>query len=631
MSCHVASPGTSDSVADVASCLGFHAVALVGPPNSGKTTLFNRLTGLRQKVGNFPGVTVEHHSGSVKTPSGRSVRLLDLPGVYGLSAKSEDERVAIQVLRGQMPGCDAPDGVVLVLDSTQLQRHLTFALQVIELGLPTLVVLNMADELRARGGSIDVLALARELHSPVALVSSTSGDGLSAVMNFLGGVSRQVQATELVILGNSDRYSARASQVAGNSAYRKPLASIWTKRLDALFLHRYFGPILLALIILTVFQAIFSVGQPLSNALQFLLERAGDAIFASLPNGLFRSLLQNGVWKGTTSVLVFLPQILLLFLVIGILEDSGYLARAAVTADRAMAKIGLNGKSFIPLLSAFGCAVPAIMATRTIESKRDRLATILIAPFMTCSARLPVYVLLIAAFVPNRALIGPFLGTRAAAMVGLYILGFVMAITTARLLKSTILKSKDIPFMMEMPPYRWPTLRSLGLRLLDRGKVFVVRAGTVIMAISVLLWIGTNLPVRNGQLPKIEDSVVAWIGHAIEPAIRPLGFDWKVGVGLITCVAARETIIATLGTLNGLDANTQGLDLQTALRHELTPAAAVALLVFFAYAMQCMATLAVVRRETNSWKWPAVQFCYMTTIAYISAYVVFQVLSRVIH
>lgn len=631
MSCHVASPNTLLAGVECMSCGGFRSVALIGPPNSGKTTLFNRLTGLRQKVGNFPGVTVEQHSGVVKTTPGNSIRLIDLPGVYGLSAKSEDERVAIEVLRGQMPGCEVPDAVILVLDSTQLQRHLTFAVQIIELRLPTLVVLNMADELRMRGGSIDVLALARELHSPVALVSSTSGDGLSAVTNFLGGISGASPATDLPVLGNSDHYSAWARKVSGNSAYRKPAASIWTKRLDAILLHRYFGPILLAVVILSVFQAIFSVGQPLSNALQFLLERAGDVVFTLLPNGVFRSLMLDGVWKGTTSVLVFLPQILLLFLLVGILEDSGYLARGAVTADRTMAKIGLNGKCFIPLLSAFGCAVPAIMATRTIESKRDRLATILIAPFMTCSARLPVYTLLIAAFVPDRALLGPLLGTRAAAMIGLYILGFGMAVTTARLLKSTVLKSKDIPFMMEMPPYRWPTLRSLGLRLLDRGKAFVVRAGTVIMAVSILLWIGTNLPVRNGQLPKIEDSVVAQVGHVIEPAIKPIGLDWKVGVGLITCVAARETIIATLGTLNGLDAETQSLDLQAALRHELTPAAAVALLVFFAYAMQCMATLAVVRRETNSWKWPAAQFLYMTTIAYVSAFAVFQVLSRVIH
>ena len=301
-----------------------------------------------------------------------------------------------------------------------------------------------------------------------------------------------------------------------------------------------------------VFQTIFAVGQPLSNLLQKLLDADRRAHLATLlPQGMFSSLIVNGVWKGTGSVLVFLPQILLLFLVIGILEDSGYLSRAAVIADRTMSRVGLNGKSFIPLLSAYACAVPAIMATRTIESKRDRIATILIAPFMTCSARLPVYTMVIAAFLPNRPLLGPFLGTRAVAMLGLYVLGFLMAVLTARLLKSTVLKQQGRAFILEMPPYRWPTLASLGLRLVDRGKAFLYRAGTVIMLVSLLLWAATNFPMHNGQPPAVQDSVVAKVGHAIEPAIRPLGFDWKIGVGLLTSIAAREVIIATLGTLHG--------------------------------------------------------------------------------
>jgi ferrous iron transport protein B len=324
-------------------------------------------------------------------------------------------------------------------------------------------------------------------------------------------------------------------------------------------------------------------------------------------------------------VLVFLPQILLLFLVIGILEDSGYLARAAVIADRTMARVGLNGKCFIPLLSAYACAVPAIMATRTIESKRDRIATILIAPFMTCSARLPVYTMIIATFLPNRPLLGVFFGTRAAAMLGLYLLGFVMAVITARILKSSVLKSKDAHFIMEMPPYRWPTLSGLVLRLLDRGKAFVFRAGTVILGVSILLWVLTNFPMHNGRPPAIQDSVVAKAGHLIEPAIRPLGFDWKIGVGLLTSVAAREVIISTLGTLHGVDPESHALDLQTALRGEITLAGAAALLVFFAFAMQCMSTIAVVRRETNSWKWPLAQFAYMTATAYVSALIAYRV------
>ena len=319
------------------------------------------------------------------------------------------------------------------------------------------------------------------------------------------------------------------------------------------------------------------------------------------------------------SVVVFLPQILLLFLFIGILEDSGYLARAALIADRTMARVGLQGKSFIPLLSAYACAVPAIMATRTIENKRDRIATILIAPFMTCSARLPVYTLIIAAFIPERPLLGGVVGTRAASLLGLYVLGFLAAVVTARLLKSSILKSERTPFVLEMPPYRWPTLRSLGCRLWDRSKVFLRRAGTVILFMAVLLWIMAHLPLNNGHAPRIEDSVAGTIGRSIEPLIKPLGFNWK------TSLAAREVIIGTLGTICGIEGEADSAGLQAALRRELTPPAAIALLVFFAFAMQCMSTIAVVRRETGGWKWPLLQFTYMGGLAYTGAFVAFRV------
>jgi ferrous iron transport protein B len=326
------------------------------------------------------------------------------------------------------------------------------------------------------------------------------------------------------------------------------------------------------------------------------------------------------------SVVVFLPQILLLFLFIGILEDSGYLARAALIADRTMAKVGLQGKSFIPLLSAYACAVPAIMATRTIENKRDRIATILIAPFMTCSARFPVYLLVIAAFIPNRPLIGRFLSTGAAAMLGLYILGFLIAVITARLLKSSILKSGRTPFLLEMPSYRWPTFTSLGLRLLDRAKVFLVRAGTIILLVSVLLWGALNLPYTNGHPPAIADSLAGTVGRTIEPVIKPLGFNWKIGIGLITAVFSRETIIATLGTIYGMDPEANKEGVQAALQHDLTLGGAVALLIFFAFAMQCISTIAVVRRETGGWKWPILQFSYMTALAYVGAFAAFHLI-----
>jgi ferrous iron transport protein B len=625
MSCHaVASPTDETSTS-------YRTIAVVGPPNSGKTTLFNRLTRLRQKVGNFPGVTVEHHTGYIRDPNGGEVALIDLPGVYSLNPKSEDEKVAVDVLTGNMPGTSRPDAIILVLNSTNLHTHLVLAARVIAMGLPTLVLLNMADELRKQDGGIDVLSLARQLGTPVALVSATTGEGLEAVQNFLSSATPSPEPVELPVVGSARGYREWAVRVGANAGYRRPATPVWTARLDSIFLHRVWGPIIFGVVVVAVFQTIFALGQPLSNLLQKFLDATGAALGHHLAPGMLQSLLINGVWKGTGSVLVFLPQILLLFLVIGILEDSGYLSRAAVIADRTMSRVGLNGKSFIPLLSAYACAVPAIMATRTIESKRDRMATILVAPFMTCSARLPVYTMVIAAFLPDHRLLGPFLGTRAAAMLGLYVLGFLMAVATARLLKSTILKSKDAPFILEMPPYRWPTVGSLGLRLVDRGKAFLYRAGTVIMLVSLLLWAATNFPMHHGQPPEVQDSMVAKLGHAIEPAIRPLGFDWKIGVGLVTSVAAREVIIATMGTLNGVDPESHASDLQVALRHELSLGGAVALLIFFAFAMQCMSTVAVVRRETNGWKWPALQFTYMTVVAYAAAFAAYNVVQHFPH
>lgn len=623
MTCHPVARPEDESVATA-----LRTIAVIGPPNSGKTSLFNRLTGLRQKVGNFPGVTVEHHTGYIRDEAGNEIALIDLPGVYSLNPKSEDEKVAVDVLLGNIPGRPRPDAVILVLNSTNLNSHLVLAGRVIALGLPTLVLLNMADELHGQGGHVDVLSLAQQLGTPVALVSAVTGEGLFAVNNFLSSAAPVPEPMELPIVGNTRSAREWAVRVGANANYRRPATPLWTQRLDAIFLHRIWGPVIFAVVVIAVFQSIFAVGQPLSNLLQSALDATGARLGNFLPDGYFRSLMINGVWKGTGSVLVFLPQILLLFLVIGILEDSGYLARAAIIADKTMSRVGLNGKSFIPLLSAYACAVPAIMATRTIESKRDRVATILIAPFMTCSARLPVYTMVIAAFLPNHPLLGPLLGTRAVAMLSLYVLGFLMAVATAKLLNSTVLRSKDTPFVLEMPPYRWPRPVSLGLRLVDRGKAFLYRAGTVIMLVSLLLWAATNFPMHNGQPPAVQHSVVAKVGHAIEPVIRPLGFDWKIGVGLLTSIAAREVIISTLGTLHGIDPESHAGDLQAALKHELSPAAAVALLVFFAFAMQCMSTIAVVRRETNGWKWPIIQFTYMTVVAYVSAFAAYRIAER---
>ena len=594
-----------------------HIVAIVGPPNSGKSTLFNRLTGLRQKVANFPGVTVEHRMGRAKLDSDREVYVVDLPGVYSLNPRTEDERVTHDVLSGTMKDMPKPDAVLLILDSTNLSRHLVLAAPVLSLGLPTLVILNMADDLGARGGDIDSAELAMQLGSPVALVSAARGAGVEKVFQFLAGTTRgaaqQKPLMELPVIQDIPKCRAWAAHAGNKANYHAPAPPLWTRRLDAVFLHPVAGPLIFLLVVIGVFETIFTGAKPIMDAMEAGILKSGQWVGSMLPDNAFRSLIVDGVWHGVGSVIQFLPQILFLFLFIGILEDSGYLARAALIADRTMSRIGLQGKSFIPLLSAYACAVPAIMATRTIENKRDRIATILIAPFMTCSARLPVYTLVIAAFIPNHY--------QVAALLGLYVIGFAAAILTAKLLKSTILKSTRSGFMLEMPPYRWPTVRSLALRLVDRSKVFLQRAGTVILLVAVVIWVLGHLPISAGKAPPIEHSFAAMVGHAVEPAIKPLGFNWKIGVGLITSLAAREVIIGTLGTIYGMEGSTEAsTNLQQALRQDLTPGGAAALLIFFAFAMQCMSTIAVVRRETGGWKWPDAQFAYMTVFAYVAAF-----------
>jgi ferrous iron transport protein B len=604
-------------------------VVLIGPPNAGKSTLFNRLTGLRQKVANYPGVTVEQRMGLMAGVGRDDLTLIDLPGIYSLTPYSEDARVAVDVLRGKMPGTPKPDAVLLVLDSLHLTRQLMLAAPVLALGLPTLVLLNMSDLMKARGGRIDTLELARELNAPVAQISATHGTGMDAVPLFLNqpGNGTAAQPLTLPVLGNAASAHTWAAQVSRRTGYRAPLSVESTRKIDNLLLHRIWGPLLFLMVVVGVFEVVFAIGQPLSDGFGDILAQMGNLAQPLLPAGWLQSLVLDGVWKGIASVLVFLPQILLLFLFIGVLEDTGYLARAALIADRAMRSIGLNGKAFIPLLSAYACAVPAIMATRTIENRRDRLATILVTPFMTCSARLPVYLLLIAAFIPNTYYLHGFLGLRTIVMLSLYVAGFVAAFTTARLLKSSILRSSETPFILELPQYRMPTLRSLTLRLVDRARIFLRQAGTIILLVTLALWVLAHLPViqtAGGTLaaPELAHSLIGRLGHFIEPAIAPLGFNWEIGIGLLSSVLAREVMVSTMGTLYGADPSTQALSLQTALHHDITLGGALALMIFFAFAMQCTSTMAVVRRETNSWKWPALQFAYMLALAYGAAFVV---------
>ena len=617
---HRAAAAAPVSTAQPGNSPPLRTVAVVGPPNTGKSTLFNRLTGLRQRVANYPGVTVEKRIGRARLPDEIEVHLIDLPGIYSLEPRSEDERVARDVLTGRMPGVSGPDAVILILDSTNLGRHLGFAAPVLSLGIPTLVVLNMADSLRSGGGGLDLDSVAQQVGAPVALVSARTGEGTEAIREFLVGALAVPAPIELPVIHDVRRCREWSAQVGEAAEYRPPAPPLWTRRLDAALLHPVLGLLIFAAVVVAVFQSVFTFAIPLMNATDALVSTSGDWVRALLPDSWFRSLLIEGVWGGVGSVVIFLPQILLLFLFIGVLEDSGYMARAALIADRTMARVGLQGKSFIPLLSAYACAVPAILATRTIENKRDRIATIMIAPFMTCSARLPVYTLVIAAFIPERPVLGGFLGTRAATMLGLYLLGFVAAILTAWALKSSVLRGTGAPFSLEMPPYRVPGIQSLALRLLDRAKIFLRRAGTIILATSIVLWFLAGVPRQNGEDPPIAESVIGTVGRTIEPVIEPLGFDWKIGIGLITSLAAREVIVGTLGTIYGMEADEGSRDLQEALKGDLDLGGAVALLVFFAFAMQCMSTVAVVRRETAGWRWPVAQFAYMTLLAYVGAF-----------
>ena len=611
-------------------------IALIGPPNSGKTTLFNRLTGLRQKVANYPGVTVEKYVGQVQCDSERNVELVDLPGVHGFSARTLDERVTRDVLEGQVEDLPAPDAVVLIVDCTRLESQLMLVEPVLKLEIPTLLVLNMWDELEERGGSLNELELADLLGVEVVKSNARVGLGVERVKEFLSQVEVRESGLPLpeqvlsnvprgVPLPMIDAFTARRrhlDKVVDRASFVSPGPAQSTNALDSVFLHRIWGPIVFLAVVVIVFQSIFTWAVPLMDGVDLLITASGEWLASRLSDGWFRSLVIDGVWAGVGSVVIFLPQILILFLFLGILEDSGYMARAAVIADRVMYKVGLQGRAFLPLLSGYACAIPAILAARTVEDERDRLATIFITPFMTCSARLPVYALLIAAFIPEGRLLGPFLGYRAAVLLGLYGLGIAAAVVTAFLLKRTLLRAQPGSFVMDLPSYRLPSARSIGLRLLDRSKIFLRRAGSIIFAVAIVLWVLTQFPRTDAGPPLIEDSALGRIGQTIEPAIEPLGFDWRIGVGLVTSLAAREVIVGTLGTIYGVeDATDDSITLQETLRRDLTLPAAIGLLVFFAFALQCMSTVAVMRRETGGWKWPILQFSYMLFLAYSGAFI----------
>jgi ferrous iron transport protein B len=613
-------------------------LGLVGSPNSGKTTLFNALTGLRARVGNYPGVTVERREGDARIDGAR-VRVIDLPGVYSLAPLSPDEAVVARVLGGEIADVPPPDGLVLTVDACTLERSLLLVAEVLRLGVPVCVALTMVDELRARGGRIDLAKLSDALGVPVVGVVGHRGLGLDQLRRLLPHPDRWSRPPLLPPEAPRDRDAWLASVLARVLVVR-PGANRATEAIDRVVLHPVAGTLLFAAVMVLFFQLIFAWATPAMDAIDAGVGAAGAALRGVLPPGLATDFLVDGVIAGVGSVIVFLPQILLLFTLLHLLEDLGYMARAAFVVDRLMGRIGLEGRAFVALLSSYACAVPGIMATRTIPSPRQRLVTILVSPLMTCSARLPVYALLIGAFVPATTVAG-FLGLQGLVLLGLYVLGASAALAAAAVLSRTVGRGDALPFYLELPPYRMPPLRLLASQVWGAARAFLRRAGTIILAVSIVLWVLLSFPRTPpppGATPEqaarvaLEHSVAGRIGHALEPAIAPLGFDWKIGVGLVASLAAREVIVATLAQIYATSEDEAG-SLREAVRADrdasgrpvFTPATVAALLVFFVFALQCASTLATMRRETNSWRWPAFAFGYLLALAYAASFVTHRV------
>lgn len=691
-------------------------VALAGNPNSGKTSVFNALTGLRRRVGNYPGVTVERVEGQVRLPDGAEARVIDLPGCYSLVARSDDERVARDVLLGLEQGAGRPDLAVVVIDASNLERNLYFFTQIAETGLPLVVALNMVDVAERASRPVDAEALEGELGVPVVPVVGRTGRNIEALKlalsrarpgtrrwhlagrgeDVLATVRAAVAAAGIVPVSaeegeairllhharEDDPYLARggaalaaalrdarsaleedqvdrvAAEATGRYAFCAAVAKrvvragagagpSLTERIDRLATHRLLGPILYVALMGLIFLGVYSWAEPVMNAIgaaQGWLQREVGAL---LGPGMLTDLLVDGVLAGVGTVLQFLPQICILFLFLTVLEDLGYLARAAFIVDRLMRSVGLHGKAFIPLMSSFACAVPGIMATRTIESRRDRLVTILVAPLMSCSARLPVYALMIGAFIPP--------GYRSLTLLSMYLLSVVAAFTAAWVLRATLFRGQSGTFLLELPPYKLPRPRQVALSVWSRGALFVRQAGTVILAISIVLWFLAYFPrsaeirtaaqarIDRGEEPgavrkweasaQVRQSIAGRVGRFIEPAIAPLGFDWKMGIGILGAFAAREFLVSSLGIVYGVgDVTDDDTALQEKLRMERLPdgrpaftaLTAISLMVFFVLACQCMSTLAVVKRETNSWRWPLFMMGYMTVLAWLGSLVVYQ-------
>jgi ferrous iron transport protein B len=603
-------------------------LALVGTPNSGKTALFNALTGSRQKVANYPGVTVERKEGSFVTPKGRQVSVVDLPGTYSLRGRSPDEEITRDVVLGRTKGEALPDLVLCVADSTNLRLTIRLVLELKSTGRPLALVLNMFDIATRRGVTVDVPHLAEALGIPVVTSIAVRKGGTADLLRLTDDILIQTPLPhrpnlwEPLTVSQLRTTQREADRIIANAVSLPARPDTWTARIDAIVLHPVAGLAILMLLLFVMFQAVFAWAQPLMELLSSAFEAAGQFVHDTLPAGLLQSFLQNGVISGVGSVVVFLPQIIIIFLFILLLEDLGYMARAAFLMDRIMGGAGLHGRAFIPLLSSFACAIPGIMATRVIDNRRDRLTTILIAPLMTCSARIPVYTLIISAFIPAKLIWG-WVNLQGLVMFGLYAAGIVSALGVSFLIKFLMLRDyAPAPFMLELPDYKMPRLKSIAIGVYTRARMFLQRAGTTIFSMMVLIWFLASFPLApaGATEPAINYSLAAMIGRTIAPLLSPLGFNWQIAVALIPGMAAREVAVAALGTVYAIEGGKEAAaQIGQVLATKWSLATALSLLAWYIFAPQCASTLAVIRRETGSWRWMAVTFGYMLALAYAAS------------
>lgn len=607
-------------------------VALLGNPNCGKTALFNRLTGARQKVANYAGVTIERKEGQFTSPEGHGFRLLDLPGAYSLKAHTPDEAITRDVVAGLRAGEAAPDVVVCVVDATNLRLNLRLVLEIKRLGLPMLLALNMVDVAKKRGIEIDSDKLAQELGMTVVETVAVTAGGEKSLLRALDQMwpfaavqAKPLAAIDAVPVEETQREVRRILSVVSNDSRDKGNLS---EKIDDVVLHPVLGPIILAVLMFLVFQAVFTWAAPVMEWIKDTVDGGGGLLKEHMADGVLRSLLVDGVISGVGSVLVFLPQILILFFFILVLEDCGYLPRAAFLLDRLMGGVGLSGRAFIPLLSSFACAIPGVMAARTIQNPRDRLVTIMIAPLMTCSARLPVYALVIAAFIPEREVWG-FLSLQGLVLFALYVAGIVSAMGVAWFFKRTLGAKSKQPLMLELPSYHWPHLRNLAIGLWERAKIFLTRVGTVILTLMVLLWALSSFPgaPEGATHPAIYYSLAGLLGRGLEFIFAPIGFNWQICIALVPGMAAREVAVGALGTVYALSQTGDELasQLEPILAHTWSMATALSLLAWYVFAPQCLSTLSVVRRETGSVRYAFIMAGYMFALAYTASFITYRV------